>query len=272
MVSGAPLADVPFADHAVVPDAPHGFIPVFSHDECASIAALVDEEVSRWTRREMWPVDFYTLGAASYLDAIADLDGYYALARDQNPALRARFSWVYDVVIARLARVFGRCTLHDPLAYPGFHVFGHRPSSTNNAVTVNAMESLIASIHIDRQYAPHHALWSTFADIDMAHPLTFTIAIELPAQGAGLCVWDDDSVGIYDDGSAFAAHVRGLDYPGLRTVPVPRVVPYRAGELFYFMSDLRHQIAPSLSLSPRDRRITLQGHGLRCDGAWRLYF
>ncbi len=268
----ADVQEQPTSDEARVPPRPHGFVPIFSAEEAAAISAHVDEELTRWVRREVWPVDFYTLGAASYLDAVADLAAYADAAHATNPALRARFGWVYDALIARLEPVFGRCTLQEPLAHPGFHIFGHRPSHENNAVTVRAMQSLVASIHHDRQHAPHEAVWSTFAEVDRAHPLTFTVAIELPEHGAGLCVWDDDTIAAYDDGSAFVAHVRALDYQGVRSVPAPQVVPYRLGGLFYFVSDLRHQIAPSLSLSPSDRRLTLQGHGMLCDGAWRLYF
>jgi hypothetical protein len=38
------------------------------------------------------------------------------------------------------------------------------------------------------------------------------------------------------------------------------------------MGQAKHQIAPAFNCEPRDRRITLQGHGVRCDGVWRLYF
>jgi hypothetical protein len=29
---------------------------------------------------------------------------------------------------------------------------------------------------------------------------------------------------------------------------------------------------PGYKLSDTDRRISLQGHGVKCDGVWRLYF
>ena len=35
---------------------------------------------------------------------------------------------------------------------------------------------------------------------------------------------------------------------------------------------LLHQIAPGTALQPQDERITLQGHGVYVDGAWRLYW
>jgi len=33
-----------------------------------------------------------------------------------------------------------------------------------------------------------------------------------------------------------------------------------------------HQIAPAKDMKPNDERITLQGHGLICDGILRVYW
>lgn len=257
---------------ARLPDTPHGFLPVCGVDDAAIFVRGVDAEVARWSRRDLF-ADFYTLGAASYLDAVADLDGYRARAAALNPMLRSRFDGLYDAVIAALSTVFGACALHGPLAHPGFHIFGHRPGATNHRLTVTMMEGLTASIHADRQFEPHGAVWSTFADVDLDHTMTFTLALELPARGAGLCVWGDDTMAGYGADDAFAAHIRGaFDFEALKGVEVPAVVPYRLGSLFYFLGLTRHVIAPSWDVSPVDRRITLQGHGTRCDGVWRLYF
>jgi hypothetical protein len=258
---------------AVVPGQRHGILPVCSAADAALVVGAVDDEVARWTRREMFPIDFHTLGAASYIDAVADVDDYAARAADLNPLLLARFAGLYDAVIAQLSTVFGACALHDPLAYPGFHIFGHRPGQANNRFTINAMQALTGSIHSDRQFEPHGAVWATFGDVDLQDTMTFTLALELPARGGGVCFWGDDTMAGYGDDDAFAAHVRNdLDFRGHKGVEPPWVVPYRTGSLFYFLGLGRHVIAPSWDLSPVDRRITLQGHGARCDGVWRLYF
>lgn len=257
---------------AVVPDQPHGMLPVLDAESAAAVVRNVDDEAANWTRRELF-LDFYTLGAASYIDGVNDVADYAARAARLNPILRARFAGLYDAVIASLEPVFGACALHEPLAHPGFHIFGHRPGATNNRFTVTAMEGLTASIHSDRQFEPHGAVWSTFNDVDLEHTMTFTLALELPARGAGLCVWGDDTMAGYGAGDAFAAHIRDdVDYRTTKGVEPPVVVPYRPGALFYFIGLARHVIAPSWSLSTVDRRITLQGHGTRCDGVWRLYF
>jgi hypothetical protein len=258
---------------AVVPERKHGYLSVLDAAGVAAVVDAVDAEVARWTRREMFPIDFYTLGACSYIDAVADVFDYTARAAELNPALGARFSGLYAAVIAQLSTVFGACALHDPLAHPGFHIFGHRPGGENNRFTINAMQGLTASIHSDRQFEPHGAVWKHFADVDLENTMTFTLALQLPARGAGLCFWGEDAMAAYGENDAFAAHVRNdLDYRAQKGVEPPWVIPYRAGSLFYFLGLGRHVIAPSWDLSPIDRRITLQGHGTRCDGVWRLYF
>jgi hypothetical protein len=257
---------------AVVPAVSHGFVPVLEPTAAASFVQAIDDEVGRWTKRDLF-ADFYTLGAASYLDAVADLDGYTARAAATNPMLRARFGALYDAVIAALAPSFGDCALHEPLGHPGFHIFGHRPRATNSLLTIAAMERLTASIHTDRQFEPHHATWSSFGAADLEHTMTFTLALELPHRGAGLCFWDDPSAVHSGDGDAYADYVRdAFDFDELLGVSAPAIIPYRLGQLFFFIGQQRHVIAPSWSLSPTDRRITLQGHGVCCDEIWRLYF
>ena len=50
------------------------------------------------------------------------------------------------------------------------------------------------------------------------------------------------------------------------------VAPYTVGKLFYHTGHVLHQIIPGYKLQEGDRRITLQGHGIKCDGKWIIYF
>jgi hypothetical protein len=261
------------SDIGRIPTVPHGRLSVLSASEAEVTVTTLDTLVGHWTRRDMFPIDFYTLGAASYLDAVADIESYRALALEKNPLLATHFGALYQAVRRQFAPLLGPCVLHDALAHPGFHIFGHRPGQANNRFTIRAMEALTGSIHSDRQFEPHTAVWSTFHDVDLEHTLTFTLALELPSGGGGLCFWDDPSMARYDDDGAFSMHVKNaIDFEGLHGVPRPTIIPYRVGELFFFFGQGSHVIAPSLRLSPTDRRITLQGHGTLCDGTWRLYF
>ena len=71
-------------------------IPVNDAAEVASVHADVHAARPRWTRRD--PVHpFFTLGAASYLDARKGQFAHYqSLAREEDPELAATFGWVHE--------------------------------------------------------------------------------------------------------------------------------------------------------------------------------
>ena len=48
--------------------------------------------------------------------------------------------------------------------------------------------------------------------------------------------------------------------------------PYTPGVLMLHSGHTLHQIAAVDQAYPDDERITLQGHGLYCDGAWTIYW
>ena len=82
----------------------------------------------RWKRRAR-AIDFYTLGAAYYLDVNNDGLASYSLRLGKvNPALSKLFGDLYTLILERFEQVFG-CpfSFHDGLALSGFHVFGPRP-------------------------------------------------------------------------------------------------------------------------------------------------
>ena len=67
-------------------------------------------------------------------------------------------------------------------------------------------------------------------------------------------LWENDSASFYQpDGN-------------------PKVEMYHEGSMIWFTGHVLHQIIPGYKLNPDDMRITLQGHGIKCDGTWRIYF
>ena len=69
--------------------------------------------------------------------------------------------------------------------------------------------------------------------------------------------------------------IRALDREGRRrrfAEAVRTDHAYRLGELVLHSGDLLHQAAPGVALAPSDERFTLQGHALRRDGTWELYW
>jgi hypothetical protein len=228
---------------------------LLSPAECADLDREVKALRNCWTPRGPQPGHFFTLGAASYLDAD---DEYASRTSATNAVLRGRFGWLY----ARLAEVLTR-RLHAPVGYtdtlavPGFHIWE----------TPAIFTTPVASVHFDLQYL---RTWPEDAPgVDFAHPLSFTLPIRLPRRGGGLNVWDVT----YDRYRRFA------DRLDVRLTPMDLTVlleatrfPYTVGGLSLHSGHLLHQIGEIDEVFPGDERITLQGHALCEQGVWRLYW
>lgn len=96
--------------------------------ECSHWCDVVLAAENHWKRR-VRGVDFYTLGAAYYLDV--DEDGslsYRERLSKANPVLSELFGGLYALILDRFEQAFG-CPFcfNDGLALPGFHIFGPRP-------------------------------------------------------------------------------------------------------------------------------------------------
>ena len=52
----------------------------------------------------------------------------------------------------------------------------------------------------------------------------------------------------------------------------PIVIPHLEGHAFYYYGMIMHQMILGDSFRKGDYRITFQGHGLKCDGKWRLFW
>jgi hypothetical protein len=82
-------------------------IEVLSADECDRIHHRVHALRSQWKKRRP-NLPFYTLGAASYLDAPDNnFSDYQQQAMALNPILKEHFSGLYDQVATRLSEELG---------------------------------------------------------------------------------------------------------------------------------------------------------------------
>ena len=225
-----------------------------------------------FTASEENPVDFYTLGVATYIDGITDIQYYYDYIKSQNPVFKDYFSWLYDLVIYNLWSEIGECQVADFLAYPGFHIFGTKPNEPPKMATKMYMEQPSATIHVDLQHEQHEFLWSHFKEVDLENTLSFTLPIQVPTNGGGLNTWEEESMKQYEIDNKYTKHMKELDYSKWGDYGEPTVVPYEAGKMFWFIGKLVHQIAPAYNADFNDRRLSLQGHGVKCDGVWQLYF
>lgn len=235
MSGGGPLARLPLLDAA----------------ECARALETVLAHREAWTAR-LPGAPFYTLGAASYLDAAAGAAPYYAVAAELNPLLERGFGWLYERLLPALASHLGADAAFEPrAARPGFHVFLAHPSFGRP----------LARIHFDLQYL--NLEWD--GGRDLSRPVSFTLPVRLPRAGAGLNTWNIAKPE-YDAMTPGQRERIGDDHP-------PDRVPYEEGVLVCHSGTLLHQIAPaSRPMDPDDMRVTLQGHALPGEGGYRVYW
>jgi hypothetical protein len=227
--------------------------PLLSADESARVATTVHELRPHWIQRRP-SLPFYTLGVASYLDAVKDPHNqYYLRAHRLNDVLVAHFGWLYDRLAQHFTQVLGNEVLYRPgCGRPGFHIFQWCPE----------FDATPASVHKDGQYELIE--WMPDEEPDFQRPLSFTLAITLPSYGGGLNVWaisKDEVEGLAEKEFLERVAAAPMEYH-----------PYQVGTLVAHSGHKVHQIATGQGGRDGDERLTLQGHGIFCDGAWHLYW
>ena len=215
----------------------------------ARVHADVHAARPRWTRRD--PVHpFFTLGAASYLDARkGQFTHYQSLARRAIPGWVRRSAGSTTSCARQCSTVVGsEARYDDRLALlPGFHVHLRDP------------EQVIppASIHFDLQFELID--WSQLGVADGREQISLSLAIALPAEGGGLMVWNINRMEIEAmTDEARRAHMRANRHASRH--------PYTPGHLAVHSGHQLHQMAPAHDPQPADERITMQAHALPVDG------
>lgn len=142
--------------------------------ECESVHDWVDQQRPRWERRHP-RLSFFTLGAVSHLDAEnGRAEFYQAKARELNGFLWDGLAWLYRRFADTLGRTFDVPFFYDDfLALPGFHIFLDPAFSCSGA---------------GRHFDLEHQLidWARYQDVEVDRKLSLTLAIRLPASGAGI--------------------------------------------------------------------------------------
>ncbi len=259
-------------------------IDIFTDDECKRIEDTVDKLDVLWINRSCTPrfvtenpsinsitqqkssrrAPFWTLGAVSYLDGVEDYARYHKHKQALNPVLKKKFSWMYQIICDKFSEhMQEEFVVDDVLGLPGFHIFAAKRGQVIEDQYIKMFEQPLGSIHVDIQYREHHNYWQTFNEVDLENTLSFTIPIKLPKNGGGLYTWD-----IEVDRDVFNYNSNKNKQPD----EDPTVNPYHDGQMIYFIGHLLHQMMPGIDVKPDDKRLTVQGHGVKCDGIWRLYF
>lgn len=246
-----------------------------STEECNVVASRV-EKMSHLYQQRIPNKPFYTLGAASYLDAAESISKYYQISQRINPILKENFGWLYQRLVNTLeAYLEAPVTYNYQAALPGFHIF----------LSDKLFEQDLADIHLDIQYLLLD--WDNIKSINYQNPISFTLAIALPKYGAGISVWDIEANNIANLPLAVSDRIKG-ENNYITHINQPEITKqmekwifgcknkffygHELGKITLQEKHMFHKIAPARNLQPDDKRITFQGHGLFCNGTWQLYW
>jgi len=214
---------------------------LFSPAEAAAIGTAAKEVPARLCHGAGGLV---TIGEALYRNRDR-LDYYTACARAENRLLYRHFRLAHDRVATFFERRYALPVVFaEELAVPGFHVFGFEAPGEYGG----------GGWHVDALETQLPYLMARKADVTAV--VNFTVPFELPDGGSGMDLESD---------------VPGAP-PGCRGGGQAITVPYRTGTMLFTESELWHRIGASRCLSPGQRRVTYQGHGVRLDDRWILFW
>lgn len=229
-------------------------VQLLTNEEAAGVVAAIFEERAHWTpRHSEYPV--FTLGRASYLDGPRlGFAKFQEEALRLNPVLHARFGWLHERLRAAVSTVIGsEARYDDRLSLPGFHVYLSDP----------AKGQPVASVHFDMQFEKID--WTGMGTPDFDQQLSLTVAVELPASGGGLLVWNINRLEIERmSDEARRVHMATHRHAAYHAYTVGNLVVHSGHQL--------HQIAKTRDVQATDRRITMQAHALPVDGRWVIYW
>lgn len=223
-----------------------GSFTFLSPEECLTYRNKIFELKSYWENCSNDGIPFYTLGVASYLH-MSNKSAYYEKIKKINPILNNHFASLYDFLCLKMSEILNTdCLIAEEQGYPGFHLGFASDQATPPRFPP----------HFDLQF---ELLEWPFSHVDTHNPISFTAAIAMPKQGTGLNYWDIGRACSHDERVQL-----------LKSTP-KQYFPYKLGELVVHQGSMLHQISGHIE-NKEDERITLQGHGLLCDGKVRLYW
>jgi len=288
-----------------------GVVKILTDDETKKVEQGVYDCVHLWKRRENWhPVNdvpqynediesymhYSTLGATLYMDASDVGWSYYEKHKKiTNRVLDKKFDWVYEKLIEALTPHVGECSLESDLARPGFHIyqFDDAPDPRKHH----------RCLHMDGQffYALKFLKGKYGKVIDIKEPLSFTFTITRPSRGSAIGFWGlpehlkrrsediqkeypHDIIERYQN-VEYVKEIQkqraierpwkyDLFYPNCGDLEqyIPTIIPHTPGNSFFYSGMIIHQMILGDSFKKGDTRITLQGHGLRVNGKYKLFW
>ena len=235
---------------------------------------------------------YFTLGAAvNYDDArppgdtVGDGDrepsahaAHYASLN--GDVIERDFGWLFGRIRAALRDLVAP----DPVApmVPGHNFFmriysGEVVRGPTGAMVRELLQQVPIPPHVDGQFA--HLAWSSTGSsyANVTHSLSFTLPVVLPAAGSGLRVYQvwcdknrDPATGRLP---CVDAEGRPTDELKLNTFMGAPFVheEYVPGQLVVHSGDEFHCVSEFVDPQPDDLRLTVQGHAVFSDGAWRPF-
>ena len=137
--------------------------------------------------------------------------------------------------------------------------------------------------------------------IDISEPLSFTFTITRPSRGSAIGFWglpealQRDSEALQEkyphdiidryQNLEYVKEIRrqhAIERPwkynlfkadcGDLEQYIPKIIPHTPGNSFFYTGRIIHQMILGDSFKKGDTRITLQGHGLKINGIYRLFW
>jgi len=217
---------------------------LFSPAETAEISAAVDR-IPASLRRHGWSSGssgMVTIGEPLYRNR-ARPDYYAECARADNRRLYRHFRWVYEKVAEFFEQRYrAPVVFAEELALPGFHLFEYLRAGRYEG----------GSWHFDLLHRQVPFLAAHHDEIQAI--VNFTLPVEVPSGGTGMDLVDDEP---------------GAAVPG---AGVGLAAPYAPGVLVFNEREYWHRIGASTCLHDGERRVTLQGHGVRFRGRLLLFW
>ena len=285
-------------------------IKIIENHETDSVFITLERMRKLWLQRTNWHpaleiagpdsnleqyIHYYTVGSTLYMDARdRGWNSYKNLSEMYNRVLIKKLGWLYDRFIFELSEYLGECKYEDDLALPGFHIyeFDAAPDARKHH----------RCLHYDGQwFYGRNYFKEKYTNIDFRNQLSYTFTIKVPHNGAAIALWN-----LPDDKKNKAKsiqrrlHQNVIDrYQTLEYVKeikdnktiedpwkfklfdddcgdlqqyMPVVIPHLEGHSFYYYGMIMHQMILGDTFNKGDFRITFQGHGLKCDGIWRLFW
>ncbi len=252
---------------------------ILSKKQCEDTVDIIDGLRKYWINDSRYSVDngdiglppLWSLGAVSYRDVRENGSEYRRIKSGENRILLTNFKYIYDSLLEKLEPHIGSVELEKTLALPGFHIFGERTHVDNQVRVIFSPDQVFSMVHKDMLNSMHYShLSKIYKNVDKKENISITLSIALPFRGSGICIWDD-SITKENPKEEFSKDIINNKIYENFEFGQPKIIEYKQGSAFCFSGNIYHQIAPALIVNPGDRRITMQAHGMFCDGAWRLF-